>query len=80
MSLSHLHKPVLEVKGLSLYMTDDIAIVVMDRGENRLNIDFLESMSTILDHVEKYAFFFVENVSLFMFLCKCPHFHMSYFL
>lgn len=53
MSLSHLHKPVLEVKGLSLYISDDIAVIVMDRGENRFNIDFLESMSIVLDHVEK---------------------------
>lgn len=52
MSFSHLHKPVREVDGLSLYYIDTVAVIVMNRGDNRLNIDFFSAFNELLDLVE----------------------------
>lgn len=49
---SHLTKPAKVSNGISLYFTGDIAVLVMDRGENRLNSEFCETMLSLLDEVE----------------------------
>ncbi|RUS75836.1 hypothetical protein EGW08_016405 [Elysia chlorotica] len=48
----HLHKPVKTVAGLELHYVHDIAIIVMDRGENRLNTQFLDGFNELMDDVE----------------------------
>ncbi|XP_035827527.1 enoyl-CoA delta isomerase 2, peroxisomal isoform X2 [Aplysia californica] len=53
MSSAHLHKPTKMVNGLSVYYSGEIAVIVMDCGENRLNIQFCEALLSLLDDVEK---------------------------
>jgi len=52
MSSTHLHKPVKEVNKLSLYYVGEIAVIVMNRGQNRLNIEFCDAFHNLLDEVE----------------------------
>ena len=40
-----------EVKGVRLYYMGDVAVLEMNRGENRLNAEFLDAMDTMLDEV-----------------------------
>ncbi|GFS11554.1 enoyl-CoA delta isomerase 1, peroxisomal-like [Elysia marginata] len=54
MSISdNLHKPTKALGGLELHYLGDIAVIVMDCGENRLNIPFLDNFNELLDDVEK---------------------------
>ncbi|CAL1542013.1 unnamed protein product [Lymnaea stagnalis] len=53
MTTPHLHKPEKQLNGFSLYHSNDIAIIVIDRGENRLNKEFVTSFNILLDDVEK---------------------------
>ena len=52
MSTTHLHKPVKEVNKLSLYYVGEIAVILMNRGQNRLNIEFCDAFHSLLDEVE----------------------------
>uniref|UniRef100_A0A2C9M1D0 Uncharacterized protein n=1 Tax=Biomphalaria glabrata TaxID=6526 RepID=A0A2C9M1D0_BIOGL len=54
MSTAHLHTAIKQVNGFSLYFSHDIAIIVIDRGENRLNLEFLTTFNSLLDDVERY--------------------------
>ena len=49
----HLKKPVKALQGLELHYVGDIAIIVMDRGENRLNNSFLDAFNELMDDVER---------------------------
>ncbi|KAK3778057.1 hypothetical protein RRG08_044674 [Elysia crispata] len=49
----HLHKPVKTLNGLELHYVGDFAVIVMDRGENRLNTDFLDCFNELMDDVER---------------------------
>lgn len=53
MTTPHLHKPEKHLNGFSLYHSHDIAIIVIDRGENRLNKEFVTSFNILLDDVER---------------------------
>ena len=38
---------------VEIKLEDNVAIVTLDEGENRLNLDFLTKFMDALDHVEK---------------------------
>jgi len=50
---SHLNKPAKVINGLSLHYLGDIAVIVMDRGENRQNTQFCDGMLALFDEVER---------------------------
>ncbi|CAG5118672.1 unnamed protein product [Candidula unifasciata] len=52
MSSHILHKPQRELNGMSLYFFQDVAIIVFSRGENRLNLEFVQTLDTLLDDVQ----------------------------
>ena len=41
---------------------DDIAVLEIDRGENRINFDFFDRFNAALDEIERYVFFKCEPV------------------
>ncbi|GFO46692.1 enoyl-coa delta isomerase 3-like [Plakobranchus ocellatus] len=49
---SHLHKPVKDLGTVALFYAGDIAVIVMDAGENRMNTVFTDKLSELLDEVE----------------------------
>ncbi|GFS24213.1 enoyl-CoA delta isomerase 3-like [Elysia marginata] len=49
---THLHKPVKNFGTMALYFVNDIAVIVMDNGENRLNKKFVLEFDELLDYVE----------------------------
>ena len=49
----HLHKPVKDLKALALYFVDEIAVIVMDNGENRINFELIVKFHKLLDIVER---------------------------
>ncbi|XP_059148907.1 uncharacterized protein LOC131936071 [Physella acuta] len=51
MSVSYLHNPCKVIKGFSLYFAEDVAFIVIDRGENRLNNEFFTVFNSLLDEV-----------------------------
>ena len=54
MSISdHLKKPVKALQGLELHYVGDIAIIVMDCGENRLNTPFVDAFNELMDDIER---------------------------
>ncbi|BFZ19750.1 hypothetical protein BsWGS_22789 [Bradybaena similaris] len=53
MSSHHLHKPQRELNGMALYFSSDVAIIVINRGENRLNLEFVQTLDALLDDVER---------------------------
>uniref|UniRef100_A0A0B6YA29 Uncharacterized protein n=1 Tax=Arion vulgaris TaxID=1028688 RepID=A0A0B6YA29_9EUPU len=52
MSSYHIHKPHKQLNGFSLYFSVDVAILVIDRGENRINSEFVDTFNIFLDDVE----------------------------
>lgn len=54
MSISdHLHQPIKALGGLELHYVGDIAVIVMNCGENRLNTPFLDNFNKLMDDVER---------------------------
>ncbi|RUS76979.1 hypothetical protein EGW08_015266 [Elysia chlorotica] len=49
---AHLHTPERDVGTMALYSVGDIAVIVMDNGENRINATFVDQFNTLLDDVE----------------------------
>lgn len=50
--LHNLQTPLREVDGLSLHKIENVAVIVMNRGQNKINDDFINAMNTLLDEVE----------------------------
>ena len=50
----HLHQPFKVKDGLELHFVNDIAIIVMNNGENRMNPAFVDDFNVLLDEVERY--------------------------
>lgn len=57
MSISYLHNPCKVTKGFSLYFAENIAFIVIDRGENRLNKEFFTVFNSLLDEVNRLVAF-----------------------
>lgn len=53
MSSHHLHKPERELNGMALYFSTDVAFIVINRGENRLNLEFVQTFDVLLDDIER---------------------------
>ncbi|KAK3778056.1 hypothetical protein RRG08_044673 [Elysia crispata] len=49
----HLHQPFKVKDGLELHFVNDIAIIVMNNGENRMNPAFVDDFNVLLDEVER---------------------------
>ncbi|GFO46678.1 enoyl-coa delta isomerase 3-like [Plakobranchus ocellatus] len=48
----HIGKPIKALNGLELHYVGDIAIIVMDCGENRLNLTFVKGFNELMDDIE----------------------------
>ena len=61
MSLKSLKNPSKVVNGMSLYYSGDVAVIVIDRGENRLNTEFCEALLDLLKEIERQDYYILRN-------------------
>ena len=49
----HLHKPVNDLDTMAFYFVDEITVIVVNNGENRMNDTYFLKINELLDEVER---------------------------